>query len=89
MINETVTMSWHAPTASADGTILNDLSGYIVYHWTENDDYAEGIDIGNVTTYQFELASDDSDHYFAITAYDTSGNESDFSHVATFSISEL
>ncbi len=39
------------------------------------------IDVGNVLTYTVTGLYDDEDYYFAVTAYDGSGNESTYSNV--------
>jgi hypothetical protein len=78
---QVVTLSWSPPTINSDGTIVTDLAGYIIYYWREYDDYAQGFDIGNVTTYQLEVVNERT-YYFAVTAYDTSGNESEYSNMA-------
>ncbi len=73
-----VTLTWDAPTTNADGTPLTDLAGYKVYYGTSSRDYTKTIDVGNTTTYQITGLSGGT-YYFAVTAYDTSGNESDYS----------
>jgi len=44
-----VTLSWNAPTTSADGTPLTDLAGYKIYYGTSSRAYSTAIDVGNVT----------------------------------------
>ncbi len=61
-------LSWDANTEA-------DLAGYKVYHGTASGDYGIPIDIGNQTTYTVS-GLDLGEHYFAVSAYDTSGNES-------------
>lgn len=73
------TLTWDAPTTNADGTPLTDLAGYKVYYGTTSGNYTEVIDAGNVTTYKVENLSPGT-YYFTVTAYDTSGNESDYSN---------
>lgn len=75
----TVTLSWDPPTTNADGTPITDLSGYKIYHGTETGNYSQSIDTGNATTYQIASLTDGLTYYFAVTAYDASGNESDYS----------
>jgi len=72
------TLSWDPPTTNADGTPLTDLEGYKVYYGTLSGNYSQNIDAGNVTTYTANLS--DGTYYFAVTAYDTSRNESDYSN---------
>ena len=74
------TLSWDAPTKNADGTPLTDLEGYRVHYGTSSHDYSQSIDVGNVTTSVITDLVSEVTYYFAVTAYDTSGNESDFSN---------
>lgn len=73
------TLSWEAPTTNADGTPLTDLAGYKIYYGQEPIKYNETIDVGNVTTYTVSNLSSDTTYYFAVTAYNRNGNESEFS----------
>jgi hypothetical protein len=75
------TLSWEAPTVNVDGTPLTDLAGFKIYYSTISPiDKAVSlsIDTGNATTYALE-GFESGTYYFAVTAYDNSGNESDFS----------
>lgn len=56
-----------------------DLAGYKVYYGTSSREYINFIDVGNVTTYRLDDLLEDMTYYIAVTAYDISGNESDFS----------
>jgi len=75
-----VTLSWDAPITNADGTAIIDLQGYKVYYGTQSHNYDHVIKIGNVTKYMVSNLENGILYYFAITAYDISGNESDFSN---------
>lgn len=72
-------LSWDSSTTSADGSQLNDLAGYKVYYGTESGNYSGSIDVGNVVTYQVNNLSPGATYYFVATAYDTTGNESQYS----------
>jgi len=74
-----LTLKWEAPITNSNGTSLTDLAGYRIYFGTSPGNYSLAIDIGNVTTYTIENLSPGI-YYFAIAAYDTSGNESTFSN---------
>ncbi|MEN8263516.1 MAG: choice-of-anchor D domain-containing protein [Nitrospirota bacterium] len=74
-----VTVSWDPPTTNEDTTPLTDLSGYILYYGTTPGDYFDNIDVGNVTTYQVNNLTDGLTYYFAVTAYNTSRTESEYS----------
>jgi len=75
-----VALSWDAPTTNADGTPLADLAGYKVYYGNCSGNYSQNIDVGNVPTYTVDNLTDGLTYYFAVTAYDTSGNESRYSN---------
>ena len=72
-------LTWDPPTKNADdaGTPLTDLAGYKVKRGTVSGTYtaAAPIDVGNVLTYTVSSLPAGT-HYFVVTAYDTSGNES-------------
>ena len=53
-----------------------DIAGYRVYQGTRPGSYGYSIDVGNVTSFTASNLQVDSTYYFAITAYDSAGNES-------------
>ena len=53
-----------------------DLAGYRIYHGTTSGTYGNSQNVGNSTTYQYTNLESNKTHYFSVTAYDTSGNES-------------
>jgi len=73
----TVQVTWNPNTEP-------DLSGYKLYHGTASGQYGEPVDVGNVTGHVMEITPQHgATYYFALTAYDTSGNESGYSAEAT------
>lgn len=56
-----------------------DLLGYRIYYGTSSGNYTTVIDVGNVTNYTVSGFSEGIEYFFAVTAYDTAYNESDFS----------
>ncbi len=75
------TLSWTAPTARTDGSPLTNLAGYKVFYGRMSGIYDHQIDISNpgILTFVVEnLVSGDG--YFALTAYDSQGLESDRSN---------
>ena len=56
-----------------------DVAGYRVYYGTSSREYIGFVDAGRATTYRLDNLLDDVTYFVAITAYDTAGNESDFS----------
>ncbi|RMF86394.1 MAG: fibronectin type III domain-containing protein, partial [Nitrospinota bacterium] len=81
-----VQLVWDAPTTNADGTPLTDLAGYKVYYGQSSRNYGSPVDVGNQTTYILAGLSRGETYYFAVTAYDTSGNESEFSEEVTYTV---
>jgi len=63
------TLQWAANSES-------DLAGYKIYQGTTSGSYGLSVAVGKVTTYTASNLQDGLTYYFAITAYDTSGNES-------------
>src|SRR5436190_1285221 len=63
----------------------SDLAGYKVYYGIASRSYSISIDIGKQTTYTIP-ALNAGIYYLAVTAYDTSRNESTFSKEATATI---
>ncbi len=83
-----VSLSWAAPTTRTDGSPLTNLAGYKIYYGRMSGVYDYQIDINNpgILTYLVEnLVS--GDWYFALTAYDSQGIESDRSGEAIRKIS--
>jgi len=77
--SNSVTLTWDAPTTNADGTPLTDLNGYKIYYGTSSGSYGTLINVGNVTNYTVDSLSSGT-WCFAVTAYDISENESDYSN---------
>lgn len=64
-----IRVTWNPNTES-------DLAGYKVYYGTQSGVYGNPVDVGNVTTWNLDNVAEKTTYYFALTAYDTSGNES-------------
>ena len=77
----TATLSWTAPIARTDGTPLTNLAGYKIRYGRMSGVYDYQVDIDNsgVVAYVVENLVP-GDWYFALTAYDTGGSESDRSN---------
>ena len=74
----TATLSWNPNSES-------DLSGYKIYYGIASTVYTAVEDVALTATPnspEFTIASlmDGNTYYFTVTAYDTSGNESNFSN---------
>lgn len=74
------TLAWDPPATATT------LSGYRLYYGTAPgaylQPYGQGISVGNVTTYTLMGLSNGTRYYFAVTAFDQSGNESAYSNEA-------
>jgi hypothetical protein len=76
--DNSVTLAWDRPDSNSDGSDLNDLAGYKIYYGTSSNNYTQFIDVGNITSAVISNLSAGT-WCFATTAYDTAGNESDYS----------
>jgi fibronectin type 3 domain-containing protein len=74
--------TWNANTET-------DLAGYKVYYGIATGVYGAPIDVGKVTTYDIGNLSESTKYFIAITAYDTSGNESLKSLEASITIPDV
>ncbi len=68
----TITLRWQ-PNAEPD------LRGYYIYFGMQPRSYGPPINVDLVTTYTLEGLEENTPYYFAVSAIDTSGNESGFS----------
>jgi fibronectin type 3 domain-containing protein len=82
-------LSWDPPTINVDGTVYNDGAGFKVYWGTASRTYTKKVDVPgkDVKTYTATQLGVGT-WYFAVTAYDTSGNESDYSNEVTKTITQ-
>ena len=72
-----VTLAW-------DPNTEQNLAGYKLYYGFESGNYVYSIDVGNQPSYSISDLEPNRLHYFAATAYDNNGNESDFSEEITY-----
>lgn len=88
--SESVELSWERPVTNEDGSALNDLAGYRVYFRTETSrNYIKVADVIGYTRCSLSDLPKGERIYFAVTAYDTSGNESSFSNEVSAILSEV
>jgi F5/8 type C domain/Fibronectin type III domain len=81
-----ITLTWTKPTTNANGTPLTDLAGYKIYYGQASRSYGPGIDMHNVNSFTLSNLEEGRTYYFAVTAYDFSGNESKFSNEKSVTI---
>ena len=76
---EQVTLAWDANTEP-------DLAGYRVHYGTASGSYTTCVDVHKVTTSSIGTLAAGQTYYFAVTAYDASGNESGYSNQVSYSV---
>jgi len=57
-----------------------DVVGYKVYYGKASRTYSNCVDAGKVTEYKIPILPEEGVFYFAVTAYDSAGNESGYSN---------
>ena len=67
-----------------DSNAESDVAGYKVYYGTTSGKYTHSINVGNVTQATLDLPK--KKYYISLTAYDTHGNESDYSNEVSWPI---
>jgi hypothetical protein len=84
---DSATLSWTAPTRSADGSPITNLAGYTIHYGASAGAMNQTIRLDNpkATTYVVRHLGPGT-YYFSITAYTTSGEESGFSELVTKTI---
>ena len=70
---DSVSITWSPPVPS------NSVAGYKIYWGHASRGYTERVDVGDALTWAVTNLSPSLTYYFAITAYNASSNESDFS----------
>ena len=68
-----ITLEW-------DAVIHPLLEGYVVHYGSYSADYDVSLDVGNYTSCTISDLDENEVYYFAVTAYSTEGEESDFSN---------
>lgn len=86
--NGTATLSWTAPSQNTDGSPLVDLAGYNVYWGTSSGAYSNSATIDNpsVTTYIVDNLVSGTTYYFATSAFNSAGVQSNYSNEASKTI---
>jgi hypothetical protein len=81
------TLSWSAPTQNTDGSAIVNLSGYRIYYGTNAASLGTMVQVSNagVSTYVVDNLQSGT-WYFAVSAYNSAGTESDRSNVGSKAI---
>lgn len=74
-----VTVAWDA---NADPAV----TGYRVHYGTAPGNYTSHVDVGNATSCVISGLAEGITYYFAATAYDGSGHESDYSAAVSYTV---
>jgi hypothetical protein len=78
------TLTWTAPEINADGSLLKDLSGYRIYLGTDPSDLSQLIAIVGYGASSYVMKGlAPGTYYFAVTAFNSAGEESARSDVAS------
>ncbi len=72
-------LAWDPPSMNKNGSALIDLAGFKLYYGLFSKNYSEYVDAGNSNGVEVKGLITGTVYCFAVTAYDTSGNESDYS----------
>lgn len=74
-----VTLGWNAVAGT-------DIAGYNLYYGRASRSYTTRVQAGNATSATASALTAGATYYFAVTAYDTSGLESDYSSEITYTV---
>jgi hypothetical protein len=81
------TLTWTAPTKNTDGSPIAGLAGYHIYYGTDPNHFTQTIKIiGAATTKYVVNGLSSGTYYFAVSAYNATGQESAKSNIASKSI---
>jgi hypothetical protein len=75
------TLEWQAPDTAIDGSTLTDLAGYKIYYGTDVEKMTQTVSIDNPSVLSYvveDLAP--ATYYFAVTALNSRGHESERSN---------
>ena len=81
--NGSATLSWIPPTRNSNGSVLTGLAGYHIYYGT-TPELGQSVTVANAGLTRYVLTGlTQTTWYFAMTAYDSAGRESDRTAVAS------
>ena len=82
------TLSWIPPTRNIDGSVLTDLAGYHIYYGATAE-LGQSVTVANAGLTRYVMSGlIRATWYFAMTAYDKSGRESDRTEVSSIMITQ-
>ena len=80
------TLSWAPTTTYSNGSPVTSLGGYKIHTGTASGNYSRTETVGNQTSWTVADLADGATYYFAVSAYDSNGNESSLSNEVTKTI---
>jgi hypothetical protein len=82
------TLSWIPPTRNIDGSVLTNLAGYHIYYGA-TPELGHSVTVANAGLTRYVMSGlIRATWYFAMTAYDRSGHESDRTEVASILVTQ-
>ena len=78
---ESIILAWEAPDNNGE----SGPSGYRLYYGQTSGDYSKVINVGHYTSCSVDALSLGT-WYFVVTAYDSEGNESDYSNEVSYTV---
>ncbi len=82
-MQRTADLTWNQPTTNTDGSTLADLAGYKIYQGTAANNLRQVATVSfNQMNYKVSDLSQGT-YYFAVSAYNRNGVESNLSNVAS------
>ena len=80
-------LSWTAPTKNTDGTPVTDLAGYHIYYGTSEGAWTSTITVLEATETSYVVSGlAPGTYYFTIVAFNTAGDDSPQSNIASKTI---
>ena len=83
----TVSLAWNPPTQNADGTPITGLAGFHIYYGTTAGALSSTATVTSPTTTTYTLSGlAHGTYFFSVVAYNTAGQDSKSSNMATTTI---
>ena len=82
------TVNWQPPTANTNGSAITNLSGYTISYGTSATNLSSSVKVANagLTSYVVENLTAGTTYYFGVAAYNSAGETSKVSNVASKTI---
>ena len=85
----TAVLSWDPPTTNMDGTVITDLAGFKLYVGSASRNYSTSFLVGLATNGAVSNLTEGATYFFAATALNAAGRESDFSEEFVWTAPDL